>query len=475
MIYRIYSGEDLIYRSGVDEYRLGSPTLSLELGKTGKLTFTIYPDHPCYGKITKLKPIITVTRQQYETAPVTTIFKGRVIEDTTAMNRGKKVSAEGILGFLNDSIVRPLYHDSVLPSVLLSELIDQHNDQVDDDEKFIMGNCTVTTKIGADISSYPTTWECIRSTITSPLSCYLFVRYESDGNYIDLLTENSQSSGQTIEFGKNLSSFSDDVKSDSLVTGIVPIGDTIEDTRRPTRRLTIDYNGHDYLINEDLASKYGRIFKKVEFATQNQSTLLELAQHRMLSIGNPERSFSITAIDLSLIHKDVSSFVLGEMVTLISKPHSIRGTWIISKMTISLANPSADKITLGNSASTLTEQRTDTEVPSSAVVTTYTVTPADGVTWKDGYTLQRTASTVTLYATVSYSGTISSLATQSLGTLPTGCRPYNSVSATSTSGNGVAVSISVGSDGSIRMTNKSSSEMSANDAVLVSMAWRTVQ
>ena len=60
MSYRIYADGFLLHDDRLEEYRIMSPKLELEVNKTGSFQFSIYPDHIYYNKIAKIKTIITV-------------------------------------------------------------------------------------------------------------------------------------------------------------------------------------------------------------------------------------------------------------------------------------------------------------------------------------------------------------------------------------------------------------------------------
>ena len=42
-----------------NKLKIVAPTLNLEVNKTGSFSFKIFPDHPYYGQIVKMKSIIT--------------------------------------------------------------------------------------------------------------------------------------------------------------------------------------------------------------------------------------------------------------------------------------------------------------------------------------------------------------------------------------------------------------------------------
>lgn len=88
-MYRVYSDGLTIYNDRLENLQIFSPSVDLELNKTGSFSFTIYPDHPYYGLIHKLKSIITVYQDDY------LLFRGRVLDEEYGFHNEKKIVCEG--------------------------------------------------------------------------------------------------------------------------------------------------------------------------------------------------------------------------------------------------------------------------------------------------------------------------------------------------------------------------------------------
>ena len=74
-MYRVYCDGLLLYHSNLELLKIFNPSVELELNKTGSFEFTIYPNHPYYNSIHKLKSIITVFQDDF------ILFRGRVLDD----------------------------------------------------------------------------------------------------------------------------------------------------------------------------------------------------------------------------------------------------------------------------------------------------------------------------------------------------------------------------------------------------------
>ena len=88
-------------RDNEGELQLIDPVVTLEMGKNGQLTFRVAPGHPHKDKIQPLKSEIIV----YQDNEV--IFAGRSIGDEDDFYNRGKVTCEGELAYLIDSIQRP--------------------------------------------------------------------------------------------------------------------------------------------------------------------------------------------------------------------------------------------------------------------------------------------------------------------------------------------------------------------------------
>ena len=360
-MYKVYCDNFLLYADSHNDYKIVSPKLELELNKAGKFEFLIYPTHPHYGLIKKMKSIITVYHEDE------LIFRGRVLNSEKGWINESKVTCEGELAFFNDSIIRPYNYMSngqITVSDFLAFIINEHNSQVDEDRQFKLGTVTVTdgdtsnteNLISRSNSEYSSAWETISKKLIEMLEGYLIVRHESDGTYIDYLSDINILSSQTVEFGKNLTDVIQSVKGEDLYTGIIPLGAKNEETGE---RITIaSVNGEvDYLINEEQAKFYGRIFKTVTWDNVTlPSNLLSKAQKYLTSIGMLTETIELKAVDISPLDHDVNSFRLGTKVRVHSTPHDINKTFTIEKLSIDLMKPESNKLTLGATRKTFTEQ-----------------------------------------------------------------------------------------------------------------------
>lgn len=338
------TADDLVLWSPIDnKLKIASPTLNLEVNKIGSMSFKIYPDHKYYNHLAKMRTIVSVYQGNR------TLFKGRIFSDTVDFNKAKKVEVEGLLGYFNDSVVRSYEFEGSVEDYF-TMLITQHNDQVEEFQRFKVGVVTVTDDndyITRASSDSPKTWDEINEKLIKLLGGYISIRYEDDGNYVDYLKDYTDISTQSIAFAVNLLDLNCDCNADSLATCIIPYGAKNEETGEKVDIKSVN-GGVDYIYNADAVEKYGRIF---EVVTWEDVTLPEnLLKKASLYLADKIKLLSkltIKAIDLHLTDETIEAFKLGDYVRVFSEPHGIDERVLLTAYSMDLTNPSGCTITLG--------------------------------------------------------------------------------------------------------------------------------
>lgn len=384
-MYKIKCEDLTLYNPLKKDLVLGDPTLNLEVNKAGSLSFTIYPTHTYYGSIRKMKSVITVYRDDK------VLFKGRVYSDKVNFYKVKTVEVEGLLAYFNDSIVRP-YTFTGTPEEYLAFLIDQHNGQVEEFQKFKLGVVTVTDPndyITRSSSATPKTWEEIEEKLVKLLGGYIRIRYEADGNYIDYIEDFSDVSTQKIKFSVNLQDLENEVRGDSLATCIIPYGaklsdikkeespeedpeteeeietveettETEEETTESEERVTIKSvnNDLDYIQDDTAVAIYGKIYEVVTWDDVTEpENLLSKARAYLATSINLSNALTIKAVDLHLADKDIEAFNVGDYIEVYSVPHGIEETLLLTAYTIKLADPSGCVFSLGRESSSFMDNQ----------------------------------------------------------------------------------------------------------------------
>lgn len=408
-MYRIKYYDKDIYIPGDDSFSVLDPILNREENKAGSLEFSMLPEHPYYGQLEKLKLGVTV----FEDEKV--IFKGRIRSSEGDFDNENELKAEGKLAVLNDSQCRP-FEFTGTPEELFEYFLDNHNSQVSDEQKLKKGNVTVT-----DPNNYITrswketakTWPLMNSRLLDTLGGFFVVRYEEDGDYLDWLKGFDKYSSQKVEFAENLLDVSIFIDATETYTACIPYGAKIvvnhyekveietatweedkyyllandiysliatedefnsavaagdhiyEITSSETtdERVTIESvnDGKDYIINEEMAAKYGVIYAPTELVTWDDvsrpENLLEKSSNWLNNKGvSLKETVEATALDLSKLGFDIEKIDIFHNVQVSSAPHSLEASYLVSKMQTLLDAPEETRIRLGSSKQTFTDR-----------------------------------------------------------------------------------------------------------------------
>ena len=366
-MYKILCDDNLIYDSMIEDFKISKGVITKELNKSGSFVFTIYSNHPYYNSIDKMKSVITVLKND------SIIFRGRVINEAIGFYKDKTFTCEGELGFLLDSIQIP-YMFTGTPGEILGQLIDVHNAQVDESKRFGFGVVDVTPPSWFTDQSlvsymihgdeYETTFDVLQKQLLENLGGYIFITTNTEGErVINWYGDSQYVSNQIIEFGSNLLDFTKTNKAEEIATVLIPLGYIIKKDEEGMitaghKRLTIaDVNdGKDYIEHTEAVNMYGRIVK-VEMwdDIEDASTLKAKGEAFLLDKIKQNITIELSAIDLSLMDKNIDSFILGDYIRIVSAPHGIDDDYLLEKQTIDLLKPDNDKITLGYSMSSFTD------------------------------------------------------------------------------------------------------------------------
>lgn len=373
-MYQITCDGYIIYDPRFPDYIITKGVLRLELNKADSLTFTIFPNHPNFAALKKLKSDIVV----YDGNNV--IFRGRILDETIGWHNEVTCVCEGAFAFLNDTIQRPfafpIDDQHTTPADYFTFLIGRHNEQEESRRQITLGNCTVTDPngyIARSDTEYSTTYRLLKEGLLDTLGGYLFMRYSESGATIDYLDDFTIQANQPIRFGLNLLALSTTKKGDSIVTAILPLGAKDETTGE---RLTIGgledsdwsdvHKRGDIVYSETAETIYGaRIIKVVVFDDVTiAANLLTKARGELAKAILAPQTISITAADLSRAGYEYNTFRLGTYVLIEDNAHATAHNlalrYLVSKLSIDLLNPASNKLTLGaTTASLIDSQKAD--------------------------------------------------------------------------------------------------------------------
>lgn len=345
-MFTVHCNGKLLHRSDLDGLRIHNDQLDLELGKLGLFEFTIYESHPYYDAVEVMTSRITVQRGS------TTIFDGRVLKMEYGFHNEKKVSCEGVLSFLLDSVAGPTVYSGDNEGYFRF-LIQQHNAQVGAEKQFTVGNFSLAYVYPFEVSTseYTRTLDEINDRIMKAFGGYLQVRNVDGKLYLDALSSDvniSNMSGQAIQFGKNLLDIKRETDGSEVFTSIIPLGDEVDGTR-----ITIsDVNNWKTNITYPQAvEKYGLIHRVVVFdGIKDPQVLYNTANAYLRDRFMPEDTIEIGVVDTYGIDENtLDSFTPGQWVRVYSKHHLTENPslHLVKKITIHITDPARTRVYIG--------------------------------------------------------------------------------------------------------------------------------
>lgn len=334
--------------------RISGGKVAKSINAVDSFSFTIYPNNAGYDL---LKPLTTAVKV-YDENTGKDIFIGRVLKCPDSMDeRGlicRKVTCEGRLGWLYDSVQPYVEYKMVGISTVLSSFLSKHNAQVGADKRIELGQVTVTA---SNNYTYTANWDKTMNVIADKLigkfGGEIQLRDKDGKVYLDYLENIGHGTDTTIELAVNLKTISREVDETAVITRLYPLGAKLTDSEK---RLTIGSvnGGKDYIEDSSLIAKYGvisgtQIWDDVTLA----SNLLGKGKEYLKSVNRAKVQYQVTALDLSRIDKRFEQFELGCWYGVKNSLMGIDEDLRIVGISIDLDNPQASQLTFGDRFETL--------------------------------------------------------------------------------------------------------------------------
>lgn len=332
-----------------DDYRILSPSLSLEVNKAGSLSFTLPPGHAMYDAIQKMKSIITVEQDGEE------IFRGRALDETTDFYNQKQVYCEGELAFLLDSLQRPYeFEGSVVD--FLRMIMKNHNEQVEEAKRFTVGTVNAvddSVQLALENIGYSDTLTALESVLLDVYEGYFRIRYEGGVRYLDYVYAYGENSAQKIQFGVNMLDLDNQLDAKEIFTVLVPLGGINKDGETITIESVNE--GLDYIENADAIAQYGRIVKTHSWEDVTDPAELYELGYKKLMKNTTADTLTIKAVDLHLLNGDTDKISLGDNVHLLSAPHGLDKEYTCEGIDINIFDPEKTVYTFGPKIDTMAD------------------------------------------------------------------------------------------------------------------------
>ena len=358
-MYKIILDKNKIVQDSIDNIVI-SPVLTEKLNGVPTLKYTIPYSDKYYQDYQRRISKIEV---KYDDVSK---FKGRLLNDRLLFNGNKELTFEGELAFLND-IQYPPYEFEGDYGDLFKDVLNYYNSKCDKDKKFNVRQITMTDSnnyITRSSETYSSCWNVISEKILS-YGGYIKLRYVGDERYLDLLYESGVVTKQKIEFGENLLDLEEYIDSSEIATVVIPLGAKKNDTKELNDNIQRTYtaeridirsvNNGKLCIESKLVKKLGRVERVVNWDDVTiPSNLLTKAKKKCDELILENQSITAKAIDLHYAGNDTPYFKIGDIIPILSKPHNIETTAILTERTTYLNDPTQDTFSLGTEKKTLT-------------------------------------------------------------------------------------------------------------------------
>lgn len=348
---------------------VSNPRLVLEIGKAGSLEFSIPSVNPVSSDLIPLKTKARVEVDGEE------LFGGRVLTKSKDFWNTRKITCEGNLAYLVDSVQKGEKFEGKTHD-LFKQIIHNHNHRVEEDKRFVVGTIGIENRdvyiagqsdeiyedletnrfnykqiaINGVTNSWPTSFDYIDSCLIQYCGGYLRTRKVKGKTYIDLILDYGNTNIPEIQFGVNLLDLTEETSIDELFTVLIPLGDNNLD-------ISSVNDGSDELVDEAGVARYGRIVKTHVFSgVSNAQTLLENGRRFLANQSNIPSTFSVKAIDIHFINPDIKSIHCGDRVHINSAPHGILDYMTCTRIEYDLENPENTVYTFGIPHQTLTDR-----------------------------------------------------------------------------------------------------------------------
>ena len=347
---KVFADEVLVYDSRLQDYELEGLSVELGLNKGGAAYIVMPQGHPAYNAFVGYRTLVEIYKDD------ALLFRGRALYPTDDFRNQRTITCEGEKCFLRDGVMRPyVFQDG--PANIFTSVIGMYNAQVEAFKQFEVGTVNVTDPnnyIRLESDKAEQFSDTIDKLVERCGGYIIFTTNEAGQRVINWYDSVSYANNQTIEFGENLLDFSRTDENTDLATVIVPYGGKDETTGN---RITIESvnGGLDFIQDYDAVALRGVIAKPVYWDDiLDPANLLAKAQQYLAESKLVITSLELTAVDLSVLDKNIDSFRIGDIIHVRSKPHRVDDDYQLTERSLDLLNPADDRVVLGKRIASLT-------------------------------------------------------------------------------------------------------------------------
>ncbi|MCW6662779.1 phage tail protein [Aerococcaceae bacterium NML190073] len=358
-IFRIYVDGSLFYHPNLSKLAITHAQVSEDAESIDSFTLSAPYNHPYLDTIRPMASVIVCKKDE------DVVFEGRALDEGSDFYNTHTWTCEYCLAYLKDTIQPPFSYKGPLRG-LLEYFLRIHNEAVEEQKRFVLGNVTVRDDndyISYSNSEYSVTMDTIKNKLLDTHGGYLQIRYTESGKVLDYLEDFNLRTLQTVEFGKNLLDVKITRDHTERATALIPLGakkKTTDEEGNETESdervdITSVNGGKNYICDENAVKEIGWIWTSEIWENVTlPGNLLRKAKTRLADLIKGVTSIELTIVDESDTGADIGDIRARMYVECISKPHGINGTYLVVSRTRDYLNPSGNTITIGASGVTLT-------------------------------------------------------------------------------------------------------------------------
>jgi hypothetical protein len=346
--------------------KLLSGTITQGINVIDSFQFEIHPSNVGFNKIkdyTTLVSVYNTNKSRYE-------FYGRVLCSDDEMDSSGKITkavvCESYMGFLCDSVQDYVAERNWTVRGLLEHIIDTHNGMVESYKQFKIGTVDVEAPndnlyLGIQREN---TWETLKKNLIDTLGGELRFRVVGTMIFIDYCKAFGSKKTTKITVSRNMKSIVKERDPSEIITRLVPLGCKLKATDDEGKEVETEYRldissvngGKKYIDDTAAISLYGIRVGVVEFDDINVKTTLLARGEQWLAANNKIRvSYSITALDLSLLRLDAADFEVYNSHDIENRFLDIEDAARIIKKSIDICDDTKTKVDFGDNFEMLSQ------------------------------------------------------------------------------------------------------------------------
>lgn len=340
-----------------------------EINAIPSFSFSIYPNNAGYQLLTPFYTKVEVYDEKHQHIA----FDGRVLVVEPSMDSSglilKRVTCEGKLAYLNDTIQEYCVPKNWTTKGLLQQILKVHNARVDVSKVINLGNVqAVDTNDNIYVGiQYDSSWKTLVEKLVKKSGGEFQFRNVNGTLYLDYLKQIGEEKSTSIVLAKNMQSITQKIDSSSLITRLYPYGAKIKakdesgNEKETEERLSISSvnGGKPYVEDAEYLSRYGVVETTQFWDDVNSLEILKSKGVAWLKENNRITvSYEIDAFDLSLIDVDSDELTVGNIYPVRNELLDIDEKLRVISRTIDVIEPHKTTLEFGSKKQTLTNMQT---------------------------------------------------------------------------------------------------------------------